>query len=808
MEQMMESIFIEILNISLTASVIIVALFFIRVLLKKAPRIYTYALWAIVLFRLLCPVSFESNVSLLGVLQNESAVEGHMEYISQDIGYQLEPEIHMPIEVVDNVVNNSLPEGNPQGSVNPLQVVLYLVVRIWILGIAVLVIYSAVSIVKFQKLLKKAVWEKDNIYRIKGKHSPFVYGVFGPCIYLPDHLEENELEYVILHEQIHIKRGDHIYRLLAYLALCIHWFNPLVWAAFSFSGRDMEISCDEAVIRKMGSKVKKEYSMSLLNLTCGDKIVKGIPVAFGESDTANRIKHVLKYKKHAKMFVKVTAIVCAIVAVMLIANPADRGYSVYGIIGYGDMFGEAEENERMQRVVALTSGDVYIPGTDDIIPLEKGGSRELEVGDLVKISFAEKEVGILETYPGQFSERAKTIEVLGKGYSLEYLGNDLHMLSVSLDVAQMADIGDKLEMYHEEKLLVSSEIERINEDTNELFIELTTNDLKDFFNNFESGIKYQLLVQEKAESERSQRESIRNDLNPENPEDGTYYLSARSISRSARGIDRYASENMEEERPALGFADYCVFLVNKAMAKELYEAVSFDEFADLVNDKKENVNASCIVTFENGLIVEAKLKSEYFNYGINYQPIIKNTWEEFYEEQNLEKGEKSDIINSNIRETVKMDIGDGKGEEIIEVSTGSYGQSNVGIVDFKSAQGTWLYSESAFQFRAGWNNIYLGEAEGVPYILTVHIEDREENGVYSYQVFRLDRYGEILQIAGSQFEWGETFFYDDQLFTVWVSDLEYYLENSFLILSSQEGEIRIEQVCELEKYNYETLKRE
>lgn len=142
MEQMMESIFIEILNISLTASVIIVALFFIRVLLKKAPRIYTYALWAIVLFRLLCPVSFESNVSLLGVLQNESAVEGHMEYISQDIGYQLEPEIHMPIEVVDNVVNNSLPEGNPQGSVNPLQVVLYLVVRIWILGIAVLVIYS------------------------------------------------------------------------------------------------------------------------------------------------------------------------------------------------------------------------------------------------------------------------------------------------------------------------------------------------------------------------------------------------------------------------------------------------------------------------------------------------------------------------------------------------------------------------------------------------------------------------------------------------------------------------------------------
>ena len=146
MEHMIESIFIEVLNMSLTASVIILAVFLARVLLKKSPRIYTYALWAIVLFRLLCPISFESNVSLLGLLQSESAVEGRMEYISQDIGYQMKPEVHMPMKAADNVVNRSLPAGNPQSSVNPLQVILYLAVRVWILAMAILVVYCGVSL--------------------------------------------------------------------------------------------------------------------------------------------------------------------------------------------------------------------------------------------------------------------------------------------------------------------------------------------------------------------------------------------------------------------------------------------------------------------------------------------------------------------------------------------------------------------------------------------------------------------------------------------------------------------------------------
>lgn len=803
----MESILIDVLNMSLTASVMILAILLVRIPLKKAPRIYTYALWAIVLFRLLCPVSFESGISLLGVLQNESAVKGRMEYISQDIGYQMEPQINMPIEAANEVVNSSLQAGNPQGSVNPMQIILYLAVRIWILGIAAILIYSAVSLWKLKKRLKSAVWERDNIYRMPGNDSPFVYGIFSPCIYLPKDLNEEELEYMLLHEQIHIRRGDNIYRLLAYLALCIHWFNPLVWAAFSISGKDMEISCDEAVIRKLGSGVKKKYSASLLNMAHGSKVVKGIPLAFGESDTGSRIKHVLKYKKPAKTLVTVVIAVCGILAVALLGNPVEKGYFVYGVIGYADM---QDMEGRMQRVVTLINGDVSIPGTDEIIPYKDAENTDLEIGDLIKIKFAEP-VGILETYPGQFDKKAKSIEVLGKGYSLESQSDGTYLLSTSLDSVKMADIGDELEIYQGEKLLSSAEIVEIEDETNRLYLELEKGELETFFKNYEAGITYQLVVQENVSIENEAEQTISSEFEPQNPEDGTYYINIRSISKNARCIDRYVSDSMNEEQPMLNFVDYCVFLVNTEMNKERYEVISFDEFADLVNNKEEFANAPCIVTFENGMIVEAKLENVYFNYGITYQPYTGSGWEALFADIVEEHGQdlsEGYAMAYNVIDTIEYDVGDGRGDETIEVCTGNNGADNFGSIHVRNAQGKIIYSDAATQSRAGWNNIYLGEADGIKYMLRMTIEDRDTYGAYDYQVFRLDRYGEILQIAGTQFEWGDNYTYDDGLFKEWVSELEFYLERSFLLLSSQEGEIRIEHIGEADKYNYETLKRE
>ena len=152
MEQMLEQFFISVLNMSLTAGVAILAVFAARLFLKRAPRIFSYGLWAVVLFRLLCPVSFAAPLSLLGALQNEAGASGRMEYVPADIGYQMEPEIQLPAqsisETVDRTVNESLPQGNLAGSVNPIQIVLYLAARIWLLGIMVLLAYSAASLIR------------------------------------------------------------------------------------------------------------------------------------------------------------------------------------------------------------------------------------------------------------------------------------------------------------------------------------------------------------------------------------------------------------------------------------------------------------------------------------------------------------------------------------------------------------------------------------------------------------------------------------------------------------------------------------
>lgn len=264
MDNILEQLFIAILNMSLAAGVIILAVILIRLLLKKVPRIFSYALWVIVLFRLLCPFSFSSAFSLLGFLRSEPAIQGRMTYIPENIGYQMTPTVNLPIPALNDMVNGSLPAGNPQGSVNPLQLLLFLYAWLWVLGVFLMAAYSVISMLRLRKRLKRARWERENIYRMDETGTPCVCGLIKPRIYLPSGLQKEEENYILLHEQIHIRRKDHIFRLLSWLALCLHWFNPLAWIAFSLSEKDMEMSCDEAVIRESGQQTKKEYSASLL----------------------------------------------------------------------------------------------------------------------------------------------------------------------------------------------------------------------------------------------------------------------------------------------------------------------------------------------------------------------------------------------------------------------------------------------------------------------------------------------------------------------------------------------------------------
>lgn len=310
---MSDELFLQILNMSFTASIVIIIVLLIRLLLRKAPKVFSYALWSVVLFRLICPVSFESSWGLLG----EKAIPG-------DIMYMQKPQINTGLPILNERINAVLPVATPYQSINPMQVWIFFGKAVWLIGILALLIYSVLSLVQLKQKLKASVHERENIYTCAGCTSPFVMGLFHPKIYLPAALTDDEREYIILHEQIHIRRGDHVVKVFGFLVLCLHWFNPLVWVAFFFSGRDMEMACDERVIKTLGNEVKKQYSTSLLALATGRKIVGGTPLAFGEGDTKHRIRNVLNYKKPAFWVIAVSAVAVAALAFGLLANPKPK----------------------------------------------------------------------------------------------------------------------------------------------------------------------------------------------------------------------------------------------------------------------------------------------------------------------------------------------------------------------------------------------------------------------------------------------------------------------------------------------------
>lgn len=316
----------KLFNMSLTASVAIVLVILLRLLLKKAPKVISYALWGVVLFRLLCPMSIGSNFSVYNLFdapaQESGTITSVIEYVPSNIVHTEYPSVALPVPGISDVINEALPQGQEQLVADPLEAPMSITTYIWMIGVLVMVIYSIVSYIRLRRKLSVVVPLRDNIFIADDIKSPFVVGLFRPKIYLPCNLGDKEQEYIILHEQHHIKRLDHVMKALAFLALAIHWFNPLVWVAFILASKDMEMSCDEAVIRKIGGDVRADYSASLLTLATGRRIIAGTPLAFGEGDTKGRINNLSKWKKPAVWVVLVAVVACVVLAVCLLTNPS------------------------------------------------------------------------------------------------------------------------------------------------------------------------------------------------------------------------------------------------------------------------------------------------------------------------------------------------------------------------------------------------------------------------------------------------------------------------------------------------------
>ncbi len=307
----MSGLFIEILNMSFSAGCVALIVMLIRLPLKKAPKIYSYALWAVVFFRLACPFTIQLPVSAVPVLPRS---------IPQDIVYSQSPSIQSGVSAVDKAVNtvieSSMAPANIANSVNPVQTALELGAYLWLAGVLVLMSYGIISYLRLKKRIMTAIRVHDNIYETDLIKTPFVLGFPHARIYIPTGLGEKDLEYVIAHEQTHIRRHDHLIKLFAFLVTAVHWFNPIVWISYGLMAKDMELSADESVMKRYASDIRGSYSNALLALS-----VKGSgllsPLAFGETGVKERVKNVLRYKKPAFWVSVVAVVVVAAVSLSL-----------------------------------------------------------------------------------------------------------------------------------------------------------------------------------------------------------------------------------------------------------------------------------------------------------------------------------------------------------------------------------------------------------------------------------------------------------------------------------------------------------
>ena len=319
----MDDVFLKLVNLSISASWLILAVLVLRVVLKKAPKWVMPLLWGVVALRLVCLFSIESALSLI-----PSA-----ETIPSEIVTETREPVLYEQATLDIVTNPTLPSAAevPVGvSRQQAQVDFNIYSVLWLAGMAALLVHALVSAGKLKRKLATAILLRDNIYESEFVDSPFVFGVVKPNIYLPMHMDEGTAAYVIAHEHAHLARRDHWWKVLGYLVLALHWFNPLVWVAYILFCRDIELACDEKVVKGLDGAARADYSQALLSCAAPKRAVAACPLAFGEGNIKTRVKSALHYKKPAFWVAAAAVLAVVIVAVCFLTNPrSERGSLVW-----------------------------------------------------------------------------------------------------------------------------------------------------------------------------------------------------------------------------------------------------------------------------------------------------------------------------------------------------------------------------------------------------------------------------------------------------------------------------------------------
>ena len=349
----MNEFFLKIINMSISASWLIFAVLILRLALKKAPKWVNVLLWGIVAIRLICPFSFESALSLI------PSAETFPKKIISGPSF----DVQSGITPVDNRINDYLGDRYFEGVTVPANngnTIMTILTIVWTIGILLLVAYTVISYWRLHREIDTAVRYKDNIFQSENVSSPFVLGLIKPRIYLPFKLDGQDMEHVVAHEQAHIRRKDHWWKPLGFLLLTIHWFNPLMWLAYVLLCRDIELACDEKVIKGLSNEQRADYTQALVACSVNRRMIAACPLAFGEVGVKERVKSVMNYKKPAFWVIIIAVIVCVGVAVCFLTNPKQDRYTLRIVVPAGsqeEFVYTDEEVSTVRNSIKIWSGD-------------------------------------------------------------------------------------------------------------------------------------------------------------------------------------------------------------------------------------------------------------------------------------------------------------------------------------------------------------------------------------------------------------------------------------------------------------------
>lgn len=393
----MTAIFERVLNMSLTGSIVIAVVLLARLLLRRAPKIYSYMLWAVVLFRLLCPISLSTGLSVLKPLP-VTTTQG------------LSTVTYRPVEPVtpafgETGQEKARPESAETAKAEAGLQTMTLAAAVWLTVGGTLAGCSLVQYTVLRRKLREAVPYRGEILLSDKIRTPFVMGVLSPKIYLPWDTPKEERRFIIAHERQHIHRGDPLWKLLGYLALCVHWFNPLVWLAFFLGGKDMEMSCDEAVLNRLGEGIRADYSQALLRLATHKRLIAGMPLAFGEGETKGRVRNMARWRRPKVWVSGICAVLCLAVLAVCALNPQKSDSTPVGAV----VTAEKPLNIRAEASALSAVVGSYEPGTAITILERKDGWGRTDRGwiamDFVTLSenaisgtTGEASIGIWDLY--------------------------------------------------------------------------------------------------------------------------------------------------------------------------------------------------------------------------------------------------------------------------------------------------------------------------------------------------------------------------------------------------------------------------